>query len=84
MDQELEQYQTAMELLTDNLKECNKILANLKQRSFTNSQMVSRFYRHAEVEIITAIEHLDNGFNLHKHLIEHYHLTLNSNKIWMK
>lgn len=80
---EAQQYEQAMDLLIDNLKECNKIIANLKQRSFTNSQMVTRFYGRAEVDIVEALLHLENGFELHKNLVDNYGLKINSKKIWI-
>lgn len=81
---EIKQYEQAMDLLIDNLEECNKIIANLKTPAFTNSRQVSIFYGKAKVDIEMAVEHLKNGNKLHKHLIEHYGLKINSNKIWIK
>ncbi len=66
---EAAEYEKTMAQILRALEKYNRKIFKLKQNSFTNNQMVTRFYRHAEVDLKQAIEHLKNGYNLHTHHI---------------
>lgn len=64
------EYENKVKMYTRNIERYKRKLFELKQISFTNNQMISRFYKHAEIDLQDAIEHIKHGFELHEHYIK--------------
>lgn len=66
---EIAEYEKTIAQLQRCLEKYQRKIFKLKQPSFTNNQMVTRFYRNAETDIKDAMHNIKHGYELHKHYI---------------
>lgn len=66
---EAAEYEKTVSQLLRCLVKYERKLFKLKQKSFTNNEMVSRFYKCAELDLREAQNHIKHGYNLHTHYI---------------
>ncbi len=69
-NEELELYNKEVARLQRCIEKYERQIFKLKQISFTKNQMVTRFYRHAELSLREARHQIKHGHDLHKHYID--------------